>query len=146
MHVQSRWAANLNLSVLFFFLRFSLPLPSSLLQLCISKRKSPQTDTWCQYCQRESCLYLEYNSAGSEPSDKEGGGEFPVIQTLRKGGGGRRQAVSSKDRGAGLPWIRHCINASRIIIAWLVTHLYRAKHKQFAKHQYHGCQPWLHRH
>ena len=66
-------------------------MPSSLLQLCISKRKSPQTDTWCQYCQRESCLYLEYNSAESGPSDKEGGGgEFPVIQTLRKGGGGRQ--------------------------------------------------------
>ena len=142
------------------------------------------------------------------------GGEFPVIQTLRKGGG--RQAVSSKDRGGSpslrnkrfqsshtawklerkqkngwrgrgrgrgeevpsfpslspvihvffalvpafetnlarkhllrrlrLARIRHCINASRIIIAWLVTYLYRAKHKQFAKHQYHGCQPWLHRH
>ena len=151
MHVQSRWAANLNLSVLFFFfLRFSLPLPSSLLQLCISNRKSPQTDTWCQYCQRESCLYLEYNSAGSRPWDRGGGG----------GGGGLPKnffrpfgpQFSLKIRGGGggpprpLPWIRHCINASRIIIAWLVTHLYRAKHKQFAKHQYHGCQPWLHRH
>lgn len=89
MHVQSRWAANLNLSVC-FFLRFSLPLPSSLLQLCISKRKSLQTDTWCQYCQRESCLYLEYDSAGYRPWDK-GGGEGLVIQTLRKGGGEGRQ-------------------------------------------------------
>ena len=33
---------------------------------------------------------------------RRGGGEFPVIQTLRKGGGGK-QAVSSKDRGGGSP-------------------------------------------
>lgn len=145
MHVQSRWAANLNLSVLGFFWGSrcrcrrhcfsSVSLKENLRRriLGVSTVKERVVFTW--------------NITVPDPNlqIRREGGEFPVIQTLRKGGGGR-QAVSSKDRGAGLPWIRHCINASRIIIAWLVTHLYRAKHKQFAKHQYHGCQPWLHRH
>ena len=73
-----------------------------------------------------------------------GGGRVRSSRPLEKGGGGRQFRLEI--RGWGQPWIRHCINASRIILAWLVTHLYRAKHKQFAKYQYHGCQPWLHCH
>lgn len=149
MHVQSRWAANLNLSVLFFFFFFwgsrcrcrrhcfsSVSLKENLRRriLGASTVKERVVFTW--------------NITVPDPNlqIRREGGSFRSSRPLEKGGGGGRQAVSSKDRGAELPWIRHCINASRIIIAWLVTHLYRAKHKQFAKHQYHGCQPWLHRH
>ena len=103
MHVQSRWAANLNPSVLFFFWGFRCRCRRHCFSFFISKRKSPQTDTWCQYYQRESCLYLEYNSAGSKPWDK-GGGRAWSSRPLEKGGG--RQAVSSKDRG-GSPSLRN---------------------------------------
>ena len=144
MHVQSRLAANLNLSVLFFWgsrcrcrrhCFSSVSLEENLRRriLGASTVKERVVFTW--------------NITVPDPDfqiRRGGGGSFRSSRPLEKGGGGSRQ-FRLKIGGGGLPWIRHCINASRIIIAWLVTHLYRA-HKQFAKHQYHGCQPWLHRH
>ena len=54
--------------------------------------------------------YICQYSGGSRPSDKEGGGGGGFLAVSKKIFSALWASFWSKNRGAWIPWIRHCVN------------------------------------